>query len=86
MAAIGAAVTPVVMISANAILVGAISSKHQGMADRMRALTAEWRLPGTTPERHAAIREQIIVFEARMRWISRAHCVLYYRLPVFSPW
>ena len=33
-AAISAAITPVVMISANAILISAITAKHQSMADR----------------------------------------------------
>ena len=37
-AAISAAITPVVMISANAILLNAITSKHQSMSDRLGAL------------------------------------------------
>jgi hypothetical protein len=77
MAAIAAAVTPVVMISANAILIGAISSKHQAMSDRLRALTAEWRNAGTSPARRDAIRAQVRVFVLRIAWISRAHFLLY---------
>ena len=77
MAAIAAAVTPVVMISANAILIGAISSKHQAMSDRLRSLTAEWRSPGTSAARRDAIRAQVQLFTLRIAWISRAHFLLY---------
>jgi hypothetical protein len=77
MAAIAAAVTPVVMISANAILISTISSKHQAMSDRVRALTAEWRAPGTSAARRGAISAQVRVFAGRITWISRAHVILY---------
>jgi hypothetical protein len=76
-AAISAAVTPVVMISANAILIGAISSKHQSMSDRLRALTAEWRNGTTTAERRASIGAQIRMFDSRLRWVTWSHIVLY---------
>ena len=77
MAAIAAAVTPVVMISANAILIGSISSKHQAMSDRLRILTAEWRSPGTSAARRDSIRAQVHLFTLRIAWISRAHVLLY---------
>ena len=77
MSAIAAAVTPVVMISANAILIGAISAKHQAMSDRVRALTAEWRIEATPQMRRDAIRQQIELFEDRIRWLGRAHSLLY---------
>ncbi len=77
MAAIAAAVTPVVMISANAILIGSISSKHQAMSDRLRILTAEWRSPGTSAARRDSIRAQVRVFTMRIAWISQAHFLLY---------
>jgi len=77
MAAIASAVTPVVMISANAILIGTISSKHQAMSDRVRSLTAEWRSPDTSAARRAAIRAQLQLFALRIAWISRAHFLLY---------
>jgi hypothetical protein len=77
MAAIAAAVTPVVMISANAILIGSISSKHQAMSDRLRILTAEWRNPGTSTARRDSIRAQVQLFTLRIAWISRAHFILY---------
>jgi len=75
--AIAAAVTPVVMISANAILIGAISSKHQSMSDRLRALTAEYRNPDTPAERRAAIAPQVRLFDERLRWVTWSHIVLY---------
>jgi hypothetical protein len=77
MAAIAAAVTPVVMISANAILISAISSKHQSMSDRLRILTAEWRSPGASGSRRDSIRVQVQLFALRIAWISRAHFLLY---------
>ena len=77
MAAIAAAVTPVVMISANAILIGTIASKHQAMSDRLRLLTAEWRSPGTSAARRDAILAQVKLFTDRIAWISRAHYLLY---------
>src|ERR1700722_934647 len=77
MAAIAAAVTPVVMISANAILIGAISSKHQAMSDRLRTLSAEWRSPDASAARRDSIRAQVQLFALRIAWISRAHFLLY---------
>jgi hypothetical protein len=77
MAAIAAAVTPVVMISANAILIGAISSKHQAMSDRLRTLTSEWRSAGASAARRDSIRAQVLLFTLRIAWISRAHFLLY---------
>jgi hypothetical protein len=76
-AAIAAAVTPVVMISANAILIGAISSKHQSMSDRLRALTGEWRSAATPMARREAIADQLRLFDKRLRWITLAHILLY---------
>jgi hypothetical protein len=76
-AAISAAVTPVVMISASAILISAISSKHQSMSDRLRALTAEWRNEATPAARRAVIADQVRLFDRRLRWITWSHIVLY---------
>ena len=76
-AAISAAVTPVVMISANAILISAISSKHQSMSDRLRALTSEWRNEATPVPRREAIADQVRLFDKRLRWITWSHIILY---------
>jgi hypothetical protein len=75
--AISAAVTPVVMISANAILISAISSKHQSMSDRLRALTAEWRNEATPESRRKAIADQVRLFDERLRWVTWSHIILY---------
>jgi hypothetical protein len=76
-AAISAAVTPVVMISANAILISAITSKHQSMSDRLRALTAEWRDAATPMGRREVIVEQLRLFDERLRWVTLSHIILY---------
>ena len=76
-AAISAAVTPVVMISANAILINTISSKHQSMSERVRSLTAEWRLHSTPVTRRETIAGQLRLFDERLRWITWSHIVLY---------
>src|SRR5277367_5037291 len=75
--AISAAITPVVMISANAILISAISAKHQSMSDRLRALTAEWRNTATTAARRDTIAAQLRLFDERLRWVTSSHIVLY---------
>ena len=84
MSAVADAVTPVVMISANAILISAISSKHQAMSDRLRALTAEWRTASPTPARRESIRTQVQLFNIRIAWISRAHFLLYVATACFT--
>ena len=76
-AAISAAVTPVVMISANAILISTITSKHQSMSDRLRALTAEWRNAATPVTRREAISLQLRLFDERLRWVTWSHIILY---------
>jgi hypothetical protein len=76
-AAISAAVTPVVMISANAILISAISSKHQSMSDRLRSLTAEWRNSATSAARRDSVASQIRLFDERLRWVTWSHIILY---------
>jgi hypothetical protein len=76
-AAISAAVTPVVMISANAILIGAINSKHQSMSDRLRALTAEWRNAATPLTRREQIAGQVRLIDERLRWVTWSHIILY---------
>lgn len=76
-AAISAAVTPVVMISANAILISAISAKHQSMSDRLRALTTEWRSASTPGDRREAIVGQLRLFDQRLRWVTWSHIILY---------
>ena len=74
---ISSAVTPAVMISATAILIGGVSAKHSSMADRLRALTAEYRRPDTTPERRDNIEKQCRLFARRLRLVGLSHRLLY---------
>jgi VIT1/CCC1 family predicted Fe2+/Mn2+ transporter len=76
-AAIAAAVTPVVMISANAVLIGGINNRHQSMTERMRTLAAEWRNATTPRHRRESIVHQIRLIDERLRWVSLSHIILY---------
>lgn len=71
------AVTPAVMVSASAILIGGINSKHQSLSDRVRGLAAEFRGVDTPAPRKQVIREQIRYFRRRIRLVAAAHISLY---------
>jgi hypothetical protein len=81
---ISAAVTPVVMISACAILITGVGTKHAGLSDRVRALTAEMRSLPPESGRRPLVRDQLRMFMRRtsLAWI--AHCLLYLAALVFS--
>lgn len=72
-----AAVTPVVMISASAILISGINSKHQALSDRVRGLAAEFRETDTSMVRKENILDQIRLFRRRLRYVAIAHISLY---------
>ena len=72
-----AAVTPVVMISASAILISGINSKHQALSDRVRGLAAEFRETDTSMVRKENILDQIRFFRRRLRYVAIAHISLY---------
>jgi hypothetical protein len=74
---IALAVTPAVMISATAILIGTVSTKHGAMADRLRALMAEYRTADITVDRRRNIEGQCALFQRRLRMITKAHVALY---------
>jgi hypothetical protein len=44
---VASAVTPVVLVSATAILIGGVNARHVAIADRIRSLTAEFRNAAT---------------------------------------
>ncbi len=71
------AVAPAVMISATAILIGGVSSKHQAMSERLRSLTAEYRLGATGEARRKNIRQQVIFFRRRLSYTLGAHVLLF---------
>jgi hypothetical protein len=74
---VATAVTPVVMVSATAILISGVNARYISIADRVRALAREYRDQGTTRERQSNIRAQMVVFHRRIRLVSWATRVLY---------
>jgi hypothetical protein len=74
---LAAAVTPVVMVSATAILISGVNSRYISISDRMRSLAHEYRQTNVSAERHAVIRSQMIVFRRRVALVSWAVRVLY---------
>lgn len=60
------------MISASAILISGINSKHQSLSDRVRGLAAEYRLAASTTVRKENIRKQIAFFRRRLRYVYTA--------------
>ena len=71
------AVTPVVLISASAVLIMGVNVKHQAHAERLRALAAELREGKFSPIRLECIRAQIRLFRRRYRLSQVAHLLLY---------
>lgn len=74
---VATAVTPVVMVSATAILVSGVNSRYISISDRVRALTREYRDRGTTEERQLNIRRQMVIFHRRLHLVSWAARILY---------
>jgi hypothetical protein len=69
---VATAVTPVVLVSATAILISGVNSRYIAIADRIRSLTAEYRNPATTDARRAGINRQLPKFQIRVRLVSWA--------------
>lgn len=80
---VSAAVTPVVLVSASALLVSGIGNKHQNMSDRVRELNAEKRSHNVSTERRASIDRQIDLLSRRIRNAAIAHVLLYMSIVVF---
>jgi hypothetical protein len=74
---VASAVTPVVLVSATAILISGVNSRHIAIADRIRSLTAEYRSDATNPTRRAGINRQLPAFKSRIRLASWAIRGLY---------
>lgn len=78
--AITAAVAPIVMVSASGLLLMGIQAKNLHLADRIRALTAEYRALGEGPgheARRRMVRDQILRFQRRIRLNQRSLELLY---------
>jgi hypothetical protein len=67
---IAAAVTPVVLLSATAILISGVNARYIAIADRIRSLTAEHRNTATTQTRRTGINRQLPAFQRRVRLAS----------------
>ncbi len=74
---VAAAVTPVFMVSATAILIGGVSAKHQALADRLRLLMTEYRYPQTSEARKQNVLAQVKLFRRRLRYATLSHLGLY---------
>ena len=69
---VATAVTPVVLVSATAILISGVNSRYIAIADRIRSLTAEYRNPSTADVRCASIDRQLPKYQIRVRLVSWA--------------
>lgn len=69
---ISVAVTPVVLITAAAILLSGLTSKYGNIADQMRRLTAEYRSGETSERRRGTIARQLTLFGRRIQAIWAA--------------
>jgi uncharacterized protein DUF2721 len=66
-----------VMISACAILISGVGSRHSELSDRIRALAAEYRGTAIETPRRAVLFNELRDFMCRSRLTWLAHCFLY---------
>ena len=74
---VATAVTPVVMVSATAILASGVNTRYISISDRVRSLAREYRDADASQKRKASIQSQMIIFHRRMHLVSWASRVLY---------
>ncbi|MGH9611498.1 MAG: DUF2721 domain-containing protein [Bryobacteraceae bacterium] len=72
---VAAAVTPVVMVSAAAVLILGLNSKHQSMSDCVRTLAVEFRQ--AQEARQQVIARQAVLFRRRMDYVANGQRCLY---------
>jgi len=77
------AVTPVVMVSATAILISGVNARYISISERMRTLSAEFRREPISPARRINIRQQMAVFIRRMAYVEWAARILYIAVAAF---
>ena len=80
---VATAVTPVVMVSATAILAGGINSRYMSISDRVRSLSHEFRDPQTSEPRRSDIRKQMHIFVRRVLLVSWAIRMCYTAMACF---
>ena len=78
-----AAVTPVVLVSATAILISGINSRYISISDRMRALAHEYRDPNCVEQRRGTIARELLAFQHRIQLVSWAVRALYTAVGAF---
>ena len=64
---VATAVTPVVMVSATAILIAGVNARYISVSDRVRKLAREYRAEGLSDERRSSIRMEVTIFYCRGR-------------------
>jgi len=80
---ISAAVAPVVLVSAAALLLSGYSAKYGNISDRMRDLTGEYRRADTTEARRALLKRQLLLFRRRIIAVWAASALLSFALLLF---
>jgi hypothetical protein len=80
---LAAAVTPVVLVSATAILISGVNSRYISIADKMRALAQEFRFSTVLETRRAVISAQMDIFRHRIRLVAWAVRMLYVAVACF---
>ena len=80
---LAAAVTPVVMISATAILVSGVNARYISISERIRTLAREHRDSGTTITRSLIIQREMKIFQDRIWLILWAVRALYLAVSCF---
>jgi Protein of unknown function (DUF2721) len=78
-----AAVTPVVLVSATAILISGANTRYISISDRMRGLAHEFRDPNCVEARRATIAREMLTFDYRIRLIAWAVRALYAAVGAF---
>lgn len=83
MQVLAAAVTPVVLVSATAILISGTNSRYISISDRMRALAHEYRDANCTEQRRLTISREMLTFQYRIRLVAWAVRALYTAVGAF---
>ena len=74
---VASAVTPVVMVSATAILISGVNARHISISDRIRSLAREYRGTGLDLPRKRIIQRELVIFQRRLHLVSWATRMLY---------
>ena len=84
MQVLAAAVTPVVLVSATAILISGVNSRYISISDKMRSLAQEFRARDCAPPRRQLISTQMAIFRQRISLVAWAVRVLYAAVASFT--